>query len=142
MAQTATLPQTPLSELNTTPLIDVLLVLLILFVITIPAATHSLELDLPQSKEGPPIDAGSNKVVVTTEGQALWNGAAVSDAQLAGLVSATTRLPVEPTLLFEPAPGASYDRAAKVVQTIKAAGASTIGMTGNERHAGFGKPAS
>jgi biopolymer transport protein ExbD len=139
MAINPTAANQPMGELNTTPLIDVLLVLLVLFIITIPAATHSLDLDLP----GPPrdivIDSISNKVVVTVGGAALWNGSAVTDRQLASLVAKTTRLPVAPTLLFEPAATASYDRAAKVVQTIKLAGGSVIAMVGNERYAAFDK---
>lgn len=139
MAFNPTASAQPMGELNTTPLIDVLLVLLVLFIITIPAATHSLDLDLPRPGPGPEINLISNKVVITPEGAARWNGSAVSDRQLAGLVQATTRLPVQPTLQFEPAASASYDRAAQVVQTIKLAGGSTIAMVGNERYAAFDK---
>lgn len=130
----------PMSELNTTPLIDVLLVLLILFVITIPAATHSLELDLPSSLTGPRIDALSNKVVVTADERILWNGSAVSEAKLAGLIAQTRALPVEPALQFEPEAAARYARAAQALSTIKASGASAIGIVGNDRYAAFDKP--
>jgi biopolymer transport protein ExbD len=139
MAFTSSASAQPMGELNTTPLIDVLLVLLVLFIITIPPATHVLELDLPRPNDGPVINLVSNKVVITTAGAALWNGSAVSDRQLAALVAATTRLPVQPTLQFEPAAGTAYDRAAKVVQTIKLAGGETIAMAGNERYAEFSK---
>jgi biopolymer transport protein ExbD len=79
MAQASAMPAPePLSELNTTPLIDVLLVLLILFVITIPPATHSLDLALPGDTSCPPvcppIDPVSNKVVVDASGRVSWNG--------------------------------------------------------------------
>lgn len=132
--------QAPLSELNTTPLIDVLLVLLILFVITIPAATHSLDLELPQGTDGPIIDRNANTVMVTADDRVLWNGAAITQPQLAGLVDAAGRLPVEPALLFDAEAAARYDLAAQTVRTIKLAGAGSIGMVGNERFAEFGKP--
>lgn len=132
--------QAPLSELNTTPLIDVLLVLLILFIITIPAATNSLDLELPQGTDGPIIDRNANTVIVTADDRVLWNGAAVSQPQLAGLVTSAGRLPVEPSLLFEAESAARYNLAVQTVRTIKLAGAGSIGMVGNERFADFGKP--
>jgi biopolymer transport protein ExbD len=128
----------PLSELNTTPLIDVLLVLLILFVITIPAATDSLDIELPQGR-GPVIDRIANRVMVTADNRVLWNDAAISQPQLAGLIATTRNLPVEPALLFEAESAARYDLAAQTVRTIKLSGAGSIGMVGNERFAEFGK---
>ena len=65
----------PMMEMNTTPLIDVMLVLLIMFIITIPVATHSVDIDLPSpTNNPPPVDPVMNKIVLTPENQILWNG--------------------------------------------------------------------
>src|SRR4028118_2323552 len=66
----------PIMDINTTPLIDVLLVLLIMFIITIPIQTHAVKLDLPQSDGSPPppVDPIKNKVVITAAGAILWKG--------------------------------------------------------------------
>lgn len=130
----------PLSEINTTPLIDVLLVLLILFVITIPPAVHSLAVDLP-SGEGDEINPLRNRVEVTADGRVLWNGGAVSQPQLAGLLLTTRKLPREPELQFAPEGGAPYNLAATTLRTIKLSGVSAFGFVGNERFAEFSKPA-
>jgi biopolymer transport protein ExbD len=140
MSMTAAIPSEPMGELNTTPLIDVLLVLLILFIITIPAATHSVEFELPNGQSAARLDPVINKVLITADSRVLWNAAPVSQAQLAGLITTAGRLPVEPALQFEAEAAAPYDLAAKTVRTIKLAGAETFGMTGTERFAEFGKP--
>lgn len=141
MTKAIALPaEQPLSELNTTPLIDVLLVLLILFVITIPAATHSLEVSLP-SGPGIDINRDRNKVVVTGSGAVLWNGLAVSQPELAGLLQVARNLPVEPELQFEPEANAQYALAAETICTIKLSGVSAFGFVGNERFSEFGKAA-
>ena len=75
----------PMMDINMTPLIDVMLVLLIMFIITIPIQTHAVKLDLPVDQPNtppPPIDPVKNKVVITAQGQILWNGNAVSPEQL------------------------------------------------------------
>src|SRR5918996_3636397 len=75
----------PMMDINTTPLIDVMLVLLIMFIITIPIQTHAVKLDLPVNQPNtppPPIEPVKNKVVVTAQGQILWNGSPVSPEQL------------------------------------------------------------
>ena len=66
----------PMMDINTTPLIDVMLVLLIMFIITIPIQTHAVKLDLPQNQQDqtpPPVDPIKNKVVITAQGAILWN---------------------------------------------------------------------
>lgn len=139
MSLTQTANQEPLGELNTTLLIDVLLVLLILFIITIPAATHSVELELPSSDSAATLNPIINKVLVTTDDRVLWNAVPVSQAQLAGLITTAERLPVEPALQFEAEAAARYDLAAQTVRTIKLAGAASFGMVGGDRYADFGK---
>src|SRR5215210_9549143 len=75
----------PMMDITTTPLIDVMLVLLIMFIITIPIQTHAVKLDLPQNQENqtpPPVDPIKNKVVITEAGAILWNGTPVNLMQL------------------------------------------------------------
>ncbi|KHK92701.1 ExbD/TolR family protein [Novosphingobium malaysiense] len=142
MHSAASTPSTsPIAAINTTPLIDVMLVLLIMFVITIPAATNSIDIDLPvQGKPGPVHpDQLKNKIVLTANGTIEWNGTAITAAQLAGLLHQTTRMPIEPELQFEPDADTSYALAARVLNTIKAAGVTRFGFVGNERHRDFGK---
>ena len=133
----------PMMEINTTPLIDVMLVLLIMFIITIPVATHSVDIDLPvpndDINEPPPIDPVKNKVVLTRDSEILFNGSTVSDGQLLGLLRQTTRMDPEPELQFQPEADAPYDTAAKVLNLIKGSGVTKFGFVGNEAYAGFGK---
>ncbi|MCJ2180793.1 ExbD/TolR family protein [Novosphingobium album (ex Hu et al. 2023)] len=135
------LPQGPIAAINTTPLIDVMLVLLIMFVITIPAATNSVDIDLPAEGVTPPAvpDSIKNKVVLTSQGRILWNGIPVTRPQLAALLLQTTRMPVEPELQFEPSADATYDKTLHVLDTIKASGVTRFGFVGNERHRAFEK---
>lgn len=140
MAATLAPNSAPLADLNTTPLIDVLLVLLILFVITIPAATHSLEVPLP-SGSTKTIHNDSNSVTIDASGAVAWNGMAVSQGELAGMLAATTRLKPEPELRFEPSGQAPYAAAAETLRTINGSGVSGFGFVGTERFAEFAKPA-
>ncbi|WP_067733021.1 ExbD/TolR family protein [Novosphingobium naphthalenivorans] len=133
--------QDPIAAINTTPLIDVMLVLLIMFVITIPAATNSVDIDLPGKSAVPPVipDTIKNKITLTGQGTILWNGTPVTSPQLSALLRQTARMPVEPELQFEPAADAAYDRTLNVVDTIKTSGVTRFGFVGNERHRAFGK---
>ncbi|MDD3799785.1 MAG: biopolymer transporter ExbD [Novosphingobium sp.] len=131
----------PIAAINTTPLIDVMLVLLIMFVITIPVATNSVDIDLPGKGTPGPIvpDPVRNKVVLTIQGAILWNGTPVTQSQLTGLLGQTLHMPIEPELQFEPEANASYDLAVRVLNTIKASGVTRFGFVGNETHLDFGK---
>ena len=132
---------TPMMEMNMTPLIDVLLVLLIVFIMSIPVATHSVNIDLPQPSEMPTenIDPVTNKIVLTPDNQILWNGEAITDNQLVANLQQTLRFAVEPELQFEPEANASYDLSAKVLNIIKGSGVTKFGFVGNEKYRVFGK---
>ena len=132
----------PMMEMNTTPLIDVMLVLLIMFIITIPVATHAVNIDLPapvDNPTNPSVDPVKNKVVLTTDNQILWNGNPISNGQLVSLLQEGLKMPVEPELQFEPDANASYDLSSRVLNIIKGSGITKFGFVGNERYASFTK---
>jgi biopolymer transport protein ExbD len=132
----------PMIDMNMTPLIDVLLVLLIMFIITIPVATHSVDIDLPQGNPPPQdivVDPIKNKLILTEQDVILWNGQVVNEGQLISLLQETTRIVPEPELQFEPEQRASYEIAARVLNDIKVTGITKFGFVGNERYRTFGK---
>lgn len=132
----------PMMDMNTTPLIDVLLVLLIMFIITIPVATHSVDIDLPQPNPNPPpedqIDPIKNKIVLTQADEILWNGDAINQEELVRNLNITKTITPEPELQFEPEPNASYDLSARVLNVIKASGVTKFGFVGNEKYRTLG----
>ena len=135
----------PMMEINTTPLIDVMLVLLIMFIITIPVATHSVDIDLPVPNSNPPppdmIKPDKNKVVLTAQGEILWNATPIDAPSLVRNLQATLNINPEPELQFQPEADASYDLSAKVLNIIKGSEVTKFGFVGNEQYSEFDKSA-
>jgi biopolymer transport protein ExbD len=131
----------PMMEMNMTPLIDVLLVLLIMFIITIPVAVNSVDIDLPQPTNAPPplVEPTKNKLVLTAQEQILWNGVPISEDQLIAALQASLNMNPEPELQFEPEALASYELSARVLQRIKSSGVTKFGFVGNDKYRDFGK---
>jgi len=127
----------PMVDMNMTPLIDVLLVLLIMFIITIPPQTHAVKLDLPQDQSNqppPPIDPVKNKIVVTAGGAVLWNGAPVNLVQLRQYLDVTQQMDPVPELHLQPEPEARYVIVDDVLAVTKQAKVSKMGFVGNEAY--------
>ena len=129
----------PMMEMNTTPLIDVMLVLLIMFIITIPIQNHAVKLDLPQPNPNdapPPVDPIKNKIVVTQAGGILWNGLPVNLVQLRQYLDVSQQMNPVPELHLQPEPNARYETVSQVLVTTKQAGVTKMGFVGNEQYAG------
>ena len=132
----------PMMEMNMTPLIDVLLVLLICFMMSIPIATNAINIDLPAPSPPPEVplpDPVINKVVLTPTNQILWNGNALDQSGLVYQLQQSLTYPVEPELQFEPEAQASYELSSQVLNIIKASGVTKFGFVGNERYRQFDK---
>ena len=129
-------PDSPIGEINTTPLIDVMLVLLIMFVITIPVASNTVEINLPR-ESGIAVDRTVNTVVIETGGNILWNGKQVEKEELTGLLVQSTLIEPEPQLHFEPVAQAPYGLTAEILWLIKQSGVTNFGFVGNERFREF-----
>ena len=126
----------PMMDINTTPLIDVMLVLLIMFIITIPVQTHAVKLDLPQNSNPtpPPIDPVKNKVVVMPNGAVLWNGTPVNLTTLRQYLDITTTMTPVPELHLQPHPEARYEVVDEVLAVTKRANVQSMGFVGNEAY--------
>ena len=130
----------PMMDINMTPLIDVMLVLLIMFIITIPIQTHAVKLDLPVDQPNsppPPIDPVKNKVVVTAAGQILWNGNPVSQDQLRTYLELSQQINPIPELHLQPEPEAKYVLVDEVLAITKRAHVEKMGFVGNEAYMNF-----
>ena len=127
----------PIHELNTTPLIDVMLVLLIMFIITIPIQTHAVDVDLPTAIEPTDVRNDVNKVAVDPAGAVLWNGTAIRMDQLRVNLVATTRMQRPPELHVEPHAEARYEVVDQVLAVIRRSDVQSMGFVGNERYRSF-----
>ena len=130
----------PMLEMNMTPLIDVLLVLIIMFIITIPIQSHAVKLDLPvnqQNNTPPPVDPIKNKVVITQAGAILWNGSPVNLDVLRQYLDVSQQMNPVPELHLQPEAEARYETVDEVLAVTKRAKVEKMGFVGNEAYMKF-----
>ena len=138
MALIAAAESSPTGEINMTPLIDVMLVLLVMFIVTIPLQTHAVKLDLPKDcPDCPVVDRLKNKVVVTNGGAILWNGTPISRDALTYNLAATVRMNPQPEFHLQPDSEARYEIVSDAFVAAKRARVQKMGFVGNETYGSF-----
>jgi biopolymer transport protein ExbD len=122
-------------DMNTTPLIDVMLVLLIMFIITIPIQLHSVNMNMPPaSNVKPPVEPEIVKIDIDETGRIFWNGAAVADrSELESKVVAAATQPTQPEIHLRPNKLAKYEIVAYVMAASQRAGLVKMGILGHEQ---------
>ena len=122
-------------DINTTPLIDVMLVLLVMLIITIPIQLHSVNLNMPTGNPPPPlVKPEIIKVDIDGAGITYWNGEVVPDrATLEEQLKAAADQPVQPELHLRPDKAAKYEIVAGVMASAQRLGLTKIGIVGSEQ---------
>jgi len=124
----------PMSEMNTAPLIDVMLVLIIMLIITVPMQSHQIEQQLPQPGPAPQIERIKNELGMSPAGQLRWSGKAISDRELASALGAISGMDEQPEVHFRPDATARYERVDLVLGIAARSGADRFGFAGNEQY--------
>ena len=125
----------PMMEINMTPLIDVMLVLLTLLIITLPIQTHAVKLDMPQPNTKPPlIQPIVVNLGVDFDGTILWNGSPVDRPTLDSYLQNAAQSDPQPEIHLNPNKLAKYDTVAKVLADAQRLGVKKIGFTGLEQY--------
>ncbi|MBN9371288.1 biopolymer transporter ExbD [Hydrogenophaga sp. YM1] len=118
-----------MSEINMIPFIDVMLVLLIIFIITVPVIQHAVNIDLPQASVEKVQDKPENiRFSVNAEGQYFWNDQRLADGELAGRLSAAAAQDPQPELHIRGDKAVRYERVALAMAAAQKAGLRKIGF--------------
>ncbi len=122
-------------DINTTPLIDVMLVLLVMLIITIPIQLHAVNLNMPVGNPPPPLVLPEVvKIDVDASSQIYWNGEIVPDrAALEEKIKAAAEQSVQPEIHLRPDKDAKYDVVAEVMASAQRLGLTKIGVVGSEQ---------
>jgi biopolymer transport protein ExbD len=120
---------TPMGEINVTPLVDVMLVLLVIFIITAPLLARALKLDLPQA-EAPPAAAQAQTIQLTLDaaGSLRWNAQPIGAVELSARLAAAAREVPQPELHLGADRAVRYEHVAAVLAAAQKAGLERIGF--------------
>ena len=122
----------PMSEINTTPIIDVMLVLIVMMLLSLPMQTHKLPIELPQAGLGsgkPPV---VHKLTLDAAGSVRWDGKAITTAQLDKKLAEMAKDPAIPVLQMQTHAATPYVRFNQVLGAVRGAGVGQIGFVGND----------
>jgi biopolymer transport protein ExbD len=122
-------PDEVMNEINMTPLVDVMLVLLIIFIITVPVMKHAVAIDLPRASSEPELTKPQNILfTVTADGTYYWNEQKIDDSELASRLAAEAAKDPQPELHIRGDKAVRYERVAKAMSEAREAGVRKIGF--------------
>ncbi len=126
-----------MSEINTTPMIDVMLVLMIMFMLSLPGPTHKLPIDLPSGQSAAKLPPVTHLLALDSVGGTSWDGAAMNNIQLAERLAEMARDPTKPVLQMQSDAATPYVRFDETLSAVRKAGITQIGFVGNEAFRGL-----
>jgi biopolymer transport protein ExbD len=122
-------PDEVMNEINMTPLVDVMLVLLIIFIITVPVMKHAVNIDLPRATSEPEQTKPQNILfTVTADGTYYWNDQKIADADLEERLAAEAAKEPQPELHIRGDKAVRYERVAQAMSAAREAGLHKIGF--------------
>ena len=125
----------PIAGINATPLIDMMLVILIMLIVTIPMSTHKVAIDLPAPPRVPTAPPPFHILAIDTGGALAWDGRPLAPAALDARLAAHAADPARPVLHLAAAGEARYERVDQVLAQIRRAGVTRLGFIGNAEFA-------
>jgi biopolymer transport protein ExbD len=126
--------QAPMAEINVTPMVDVMLVLLVIFIITAPLFTHAVKLELPTASSAPaPEKPESITLSINAEGKLFWNNAAVSIDELGTRFATAAQKKPQPELQLRADKSTRYEVIAQVMSAAQTNGMTKIGFVTNPK---------
>lgn len=126
----------PLCDINTTPMIDVMLVLITMLMLSLPPPTHQVPIDLPSGANNaapPPV----HRLTLDAGGQAAWDGVAIGTAALSERLTALSTDPTKPVLQMQTDAETPYARFDETIAMVKQAGVKQLGFIGNDAFRGL-----
>jgi len=132
MAFSARVSDAPLAQINVTPLVDVMLVLLVIVMITSPVLTHKLKLDLPQPGTSIKLETPRMiRLAIRADGAMTWNDAPIDAAALNAQFALAAREQDPPSIVLDPADGVAYQVVASVIASARQQGVEKIDFMGS-----------
>jgi len=132
--------QAPMADINVTPMVDVMLVLLVIFIITAPLFTHAIKLDLPNAQAAPaPEKPETVSLSIDGEGRIFWNSEPVALPALDAKLAAAARRKPQPELRLRADKSTRYEVIAQVMAAAQASGMSRMGFVTEPKDAPSGK---
>ena len=121
--------QGPMADINVTPMVDVMLVLLVIFIISAPMFTHAVKLELPKARaQANPQQAASVSLAIDAKGQVYWNDEAVAQTALDARLAEASKLDPQPELQLRADKNTRYEVVAQVMAAAQTAGLSKLGF--------------